>query len=1731
MQVDHMGKFSRLALSAGVCAASVFVTSTISAPPASAAFVYTDVSTPLEAFGGAHILPNGNVIVRDQFYDLGATQDVGYIAMISGATLTPIWTMTGTTANDRIGSGALITLNNGNVLIPSPRWDNGAEVDAGAITFINQDGSGTFGTLSPSNSLVGAKTSDNFASPGVIRLADGDYVIISSGMDGAVATDIGAVTYGSGTAGVSGVQSAANSLVGSQTGDQVGSGTITELTNGNFVVSSPNWDSGGVVDVGAATWVSGTTGLVGQVSAVNSLVGSTDSDRVTEPKVVALTNGNYVVTSARWANGAVLDAGAATWGNGTTGVVGAVSTSNSLHGTAAQDRVGGGEAIALTNGHYVVRSLSGAGAATWGNGTTGITGPVNASNSIVGTHPADNVGYAQALTNGHYVIRSPEWDNGALQQAGAVVWGNGEPHPVTGASQTVGPVSASNALIGGQAFARVGYHLIVPLTNGNYVTHAELWGGTRGAVTWGNGFPDPVTGQTQTFGVVSAANSMIGSTAGDRANASVIALPNGNYLSVQPQWDNPAIPAADAGLVSWFDGTVPTGGTTSAANGLVGTTANDRVGNNVTVLTNGNYVVRSDAWDRTSPSLLADVGAVTWASGTSGAVGPLSATTSLIGSATSDQVGSGTIYRLTNGNYVVRSGSWNGARGAVTWGSGTAGATGVVGATNSLVGSAASDVIGNNGIRALANGNYVVHSPVWDRGAISDAGAVTWGNGTTGVTGPVSDTNSLVGTSTGDQVGNFCCNLFPNGDYAVVAGSYSTGALNDAGAVYWADGSAAAVGDLTAANSWVGPTANAGNQLRAGYDPATDRLIISHAPDLTVTWVSRGTPALGAPTGVSGVGGTNSVTVSWTAPTADGGSPITGYTVTASPGGATCTTTGATSCVVNGLDHRVSYTFTVTATTALTATGPVSAPSAAVSPINNAPTISAIANTSTPYNTATPAAAFTIGDVDDAIGTLSVSASSSNTAVIAAAGITLGGSGANRTISVAPVSGASGTATITVTVTDGLLQTTEEFDVTVTATRGSIVVNATSASVAEADGTITIEATRSGGTDGAASVSIASVAGTATSGDDFGATSASSLSWADGESGTKSVTVSIVADADHENDETFTVELSNAVGAALGTNDTTTVTINNSNSAPTISTTADLSDPFNNTSVTVPFTIGDTLQDVDDLILTVDSSNTAIVDVTGLTLTGSGDTWSLDVTPVVGGSGNTTITITVSDGVLTSELTFVVTSTPNGAPTISAVSDTTTPYNTPTASIPFTIGDPDNPVSSLIVTASSSDTSVIPASGITLGGSGANRTVALTPVTDSSGTSTITLSVNDGTVITTTVFDVTVLFTPGTISVDLPTISTTEQDGSVTITVTRTGGSDGPASVTIDLVDGTALDGADYSTPTTITVTWLDGESGDRTFVVPVILDADHETDETFTVNLTTPTGATLSGDDSTVVTIVNSNDPPTVNSTMDLTTPMTTPTVIVPITVGDREQPVGDLVVTVDSSDTSIVPITGIVVTGTGTDRVITVTPTDGTNGSSTITVTVSDGVLTTVVTFNVVTSTVTITPDTTPDTTVTSTADPVVDTTVTVRSLAAPTLMMANADSLTVSRQPMFAGTGEPLADLQVFVAEMDRTAMNTPDGARVCTTQVRADGTWSCESETRFPIGSYRARAMQMMAGQTMMSNHADFGFVAPVGGELPRTGGDLWGPISLAALLASIGAVMLLTARQRNQAGIR
>jgi len=625
-------------------------------------------------------LSNGNVVVTAPGDDLGAG-NAGAVYLFNQATGALISSLVGSTLNDAIGNGGVFVLVNGNYVVTSPYWDNGAIADVGAVTWCSGT-TGCTGAVSTVNSLHGSTVMDNVGSGGVTALKNGNYVVRSQFWDNGALPLVGAVTWCDGAIGCTGAVSTANSLYGSAAYDTVGSSGVTALINGNYVVSIPSWDNGAIVDAGAVTWCDGTTGCTGAVSTANSLYGSTFNDQVGFG-TYTLTNGNYVVRSQYWDNGATADAGAVTWCDGTTGCTGAVSTANSLYGSTASDQMGSTGITVLTNGNYVVRSpnwdnsaIVNAGAATWCDGTIGCTGVVSAANSLVGSTGNDQIGKdITFLTDGDYVVVSTLWDNGAIVDAGAVTWCDG----------TIGCT-----------------------------------------------------------GAVSTANSLYGSTAGDQVGSWVTFIANGNYVVGSQFWDSGA--TADAGAATWCSGTAGCIGAVSTANSLYGTTANDKVGGFLVGLANGNYVVDSTLWDN---GATADVGAVTWCSGTIGCTGAVSTANSLYGSTANDYAGWGSIFGLANGNYVVLTPTWDNGGvanvGAATWCSGTTGCTGAVSTANSLYGSTANDYAGWGSVVNFVNGNYAVLSRWWDNGVAVDVGAITWGSGTAGVIGAVSSLNSIVG--------------------------------------------------------------------------------------------------------------------------------------------------------------------------------------------------------------------------------------------------------------------------------------------------------------------------------------------------------------------------------------------------------------------------------------------------------------------------------------------------------------------------------------------------------------------------------------------------------------------------------------------------------------------------------------------------------------------------------------------------------------------------------------------------------------------------------------------------------------------------------------------------------------------------------------------------------------------------------------------------------------------------
>lgn len=92
----------------------------------------------------------------------------------------------------------------------------------------------------------------------------------------------------------------------------------------------------------------------------------------------------------------------------------------------------------------------------------------------------------------------------------------------------------------------------------------------------------------------------------------------------------------------------------------------------------------------------------------------------------------------------------------------------------------------------------------------------------------------------------------------------------------------------------------------------------------------------------------------------------------------------------------------------------------------------------------------------------------------------------------------------------------------------------------------------------------------------------------------------------------------------------------------------------------------------------------------------------------------------------------------------------------------------------------------------------------------------------------------------------------------------------------------------------------------------------------------------------STTFTVVN--DPPTISAIADVETAVATSTGAIAFTIADQGTVATSLTVTKASSNLEVVPTANVVLGGSGTDRLVTVTPVAGKTGTAVITLTVKD-------------------------------------------------------------------------------------------------------------------------------------------------------------------------------------------
>ena len=107
-----------------------------------------------------------------------------------------------------------------------------------------------------------------------------------------------------------------------------------------------------------------------------------------------------------------------------------------------------------------------------------------------------------------------------------------------------------------------------------------------------------------------------------------------------------------------------------------------------------------------------------------------------------------------------------------------------------------------------------------------------------------------------------------------------------------------------------------------------------------------------------------------------------------------------------------------------------------------------------------------------------------------------------------------------------------------------------------------------------------------------------------------------------------------------------------------------------------------------------------------------------------------------------------------------------------------------------------------------------------------------------------------------------PTVTTVSEGQAVELTVSRDYNVKGAVSVTLTPIAGTATAGDDFASEV-VPVSWGDGESGLRTIAIDIVDDALAEGAESFSVELSAPTGGAILGPHRVATITIAASDQP----------------------------------------------------------------------------------------------------------------------------------------------------------------------------------------------------------------------------------------------------------------------------
>ena len=653
-----------------------------------------------------------------------------------------------------------------------------------------------------------------------------------------------------------------------------------------------------------------------------------------------------------------------------------------------------------------------------------------------------------------------------------------------------------------------------------------------------------------------------------------------------------------------------------------------------------------------------------------------------------------------------------------------------------------------------------------------------------------------------------------------------------------------------------------------------------------------------------------------------------------------------------------------------------------VNPVNDLPLGDTPANISIAEDTPTTVNITGIAAGPNETQVLRLSATSNNPGLIANPTSNYTNGNTTGTINFTPQADQYGTATITVTVEDGgadnnlsttgdNLTSSSTFDVTVTpvndAPGQNVIANVT---VTEDSPTQSVAISGiSAGPNETQPLHITAVSS------DPSLFADPSVTYTSGET---SGSLSFVPNADQYGTATVTVTIedggqdNNLSTAAdnLTSSSTFDITVSPENDAPTQNTHADITTAEDATTQSVNITgITAGPNETQVLHVTATSSDSALIANPTVNYT-SGDTSStLIFTPIANQYGTTTVTVTVEDGGadnnlsttadnLTSSTTFDIVVDPvNDAPGKAATANVTINEDAPSTVAITGINAGPNETEILRITATSSDTTLVPDPSVNYTSGSTNGAVVFTPLTDQYGTATVTVTIEDGgldndlstpadNLTNSSTFDVIVNPVNDVPAGDAIGNVTVDEDATVQ-TINITGLTAGPNETQPLRVTAASSNAGLLLNPT------VNYTSGSQTGALQFTPLTDQYGSSTITVtiedggldnNLATAND-NLTSTSTFDITVNPINDAPVGNSIADITVDEDAPTQTISLTgISSGPNESQPLRVTATSSDSTILADPSVSFT-TGSDGTLSFTPVAMQDGDVTITVAIEDG------------------------------------------------------------------------------------------------------------------------------------------------------------------------------------------